>query len=308
MKAKSTKQHYVPQLYLREFSANRRQIQVYNLHTSKAYKSSISDCCCQRDFYTIRSDIFELLTKAQALDDNVIDEIIKCGIEELCAPIIRKFFSSLDYIIKNIKPGFYVSDDVIDVLFSFMIVQFARTPAFRTLFIPLVDDMIKLMPQDWEKTISYEDLLKLEHSQFIYRLFKGETNHFVDLSSLYHFLRNSCRVFLYNQSNKNFITSDNPVCIESSVLELNKIDLVYFPLSMNISFVLFDSDVFPSATIYDRKIIVVDESNIRVLDNFNLLIVDQAHNVVIGENIDIKHIQRFINHEINMRTSLIPPT
>jgi hypothetical protein len=71
---------------------------------------------------------------------------------------------------------------------------------------------------------------------------------------------------------------------------------------------LFDSDVFPSATIYDRKIIVVDESNIRVLDNFNLLIVDQAHNVVIGENIDIKHIQRFINHEINMRTSLIPPT
>ena len=49
------KQHYVPQLYLRNFSSeiNTEKIYVKSKRTSKLYLANISDTAAQRNFYTV---------------------------------------------------------------------------------------------------------------------------------------------------------------------------------------------------------------------------------------------------------------
>lgn len=53
MKQENKKQHYVPQVYLRNFSGEDRFINTFDKQTGKKYKSAIDSVCCEDNLYTI---------------------------------------------------------------------------------------------------------------------------------------------------------------------------------------------------------------------------------------------------------------
>lgn len=56
--SESKKQHYVPQVYLKNFSfgnGKRPKIFVLSLDKNKVYQSSIDDVAEERDFYTLEN-------------------------------------------------------------------------------------------------------------------------------------------------------------------------------------------------------------------------------------------------------------
>ena len=53
MKQENKKQHYVPQVYLRNFSGEERFINTFDKQTGKIYRSAINSVCCEENLYTI---------------------------------------------------------------------------------------------------------------------------------------------------------------------------------------------------------------------------------------------------------------
>lgn len=309
MKINSTKQHYVPQFYLRGFSAGKNQLDVYRMSDDKSYISAINDCCCQRDFYNMQIELIESLIHKNILHEDLIDELIRVDIEEICAPDIKNFCEALNIIITSKDIGFYLDNNLIDIIFNFMIIQYVRTPKFRLNFLPLVDSIFQLLPIEVDKVLTHKELIKIEHGKFMLQLFQNqfESNSYFDLSPINNIFVNGGRLFLFNQTEKSFLTSDNPVNIVFSIYDSSKIILIYFPLSANTAFILFDKEVFVSAKFYDRKVLPICDTNISVLENLNLLVVDKAHETVLGNNIDLPYLKSFINHEINLKICLFPP-
>jgi len=306
----ATKQHYVPQFYLRGFSCNEKQLEVYKISDDKLYKSAIADCCCQRDFYNIR-----LPLKGDSLDgdlfrEDIVDDIIRLNIEEVCAPEIKRFCGLLKSIVTSVDPGFYLHDDMIDIIFNFLIIQYVRTPKFRSFFKPLADRIFKLLPDRIHKELSCEDIIKYVHASFMLQIFQNHqmTNSYFDISSFFNIFQTGGRMFLFNHSKTNVITFDNPVNVVFSTENPSQISLIYFPLNIDTAFILFSKEDFPSAICYDRKVLPIDHSNVTVLENLNLLTIDKAHEIILGSNVDLKHAKSFINHEINMKISLFPPS
>ena len=53
MKQENRKQHYVPQIYLRNFSGEDRYIHAFDKQTGRIYKAAIDSICCADNLYTV---------------------------------------------------------------------------------------------------------------------------------------------------------------------------------------------------------------------------------------------------------------
>lgn len=64
------KQHYLPQLYLRRFSNNKKSVYAYDKKHSKPYQASMRAVCCEDNLYTISDDLIKKMKSEGGEDIN----------------------------------------------------------------------------------------------------------------------------------------------------------------------------------------------------------------------------------------------
>jgi len=127
------KQHYVPQCYLRRFSADTKTVWMYDKGLGKIIRPSISNICCEKDLYTITEET----VKENAANGNNISKL--CLESDFFAsqwePSYNSCLNLLDNkakecIVKGI-PKMQLSDDEKMAFANHITVQFLRLPQIK---------------------------------------------------------------------------------------------------------------------------------------------------------------------------------
>ncbi len=171
------KQHYVPQFYFRLFSQNGKQIELYNLKGGQSFTGPIEHLCSEKYFYSKEPQIEE----AFGLMENRQAQVIKSIIETRSL----KPLSGYDYI----------------PLYSLIALQHSRTVTSKIqgdqLMEHISDEIVSsLIGPDADVRITYPAM----HLMIIV----------LSLQTI-PLLSALGAVLLINNTNKNFIFSDNPV-------------------------------------------------------------------------------------------------
>ncbi|MCD6579185.1 DUF4238 domain-containing protein, partial [bacterium] len=183
------RQHYVPQLYLRYFSDNRKTIPVYSIKDRKIVTENapIDRQCYQNYMYSDDLEVEKAITRIENVAKSIIDSIIK-----------------------NHKLPKIPTDDYF-ALTVFILYQSARTLFSAELLNETTDKLIKMILEDHIKLsrpdgITVEDLEKVKVSYKQPALFiLGMISQMIPL------IFDLKYKLIINQTNLNFITSDNPV-------------------------------------------------------------------------------------------------
>jgi len=190
-------QHYVPRFYLKNFCKKHEQIAVFDKVTQKSYYTSISNVANEKYFY----------------DDEKVDEATQVNqfLEKYFHPLENRISVLLKDLIESFGKNEFIcldQDSRID-LSLYLIYQFARTKEYReqlnqtikTFTQKVADEFVKQQggnPEDFE--IVTDD--KILHVEML--LNEDTIDKFVEI------IYNHIWIFLVNESNLNFITSDHP--------------------------------------------------------------------------------------------------
>lgn len=287
--AENRQQHFVPQFYLKNFSENKTHIHAYNIRTKETHYTQIRTSCREKYFYGKNLEIEKFLSDVEAIQKKIIDEVISKKDVDL---------SSTD------KHG---------VLLSFLLMQKYRTQSAKkdsnislNHFFDLIIKPRMKTNKNFEKySEEYIDGLKMESPDFFYR--EGIP---LALESFFAIMDLRPIVIGIN-SDKEFITSDNPVIFNNYVdfKEYPLLGLVspglqiICPLTSKLLLFLFDSDI------YKLKNCSITGSDIDALNEIQIL--NCCENIFFRykdvqeyvENFDIKN--NHYNEEKQIRLKIL---
>ncbi|MBD5132419.1 MAG: DUF4238 domain-containing protein [Clostridiales bacterium] len=256
--AERKNQHFVPKVYLRSFASGENCVDLYIKSKGKLVKeASLSGQASKPYFYG--KDL---------------------NIEEGLGYFENEYGKVLEKINKNIDS---LLDSDLHLLAMFLFLQSRRTEAA---IMELIDTSKNI--QNY-LSISFPNI---NLSQF--EDINSRQNN-IDLSlSVAVDLYNSCRdlsyKFLINNTSKDFITSDSPVClynqfherIKRKTFAFNSIGTqIFFPLTPRISFLLYDNACYKVGT---RKSISVILNNAKDIDTLNAITYINANEVIYFRN------------------------
>jgi hypothetical protein len=194
--AEYKKHHYVPQFYLKNFSHNRHVVYTYNLNHKKEFRIKTNNICKEDYFYGNNVDFEKSLSKLE--DEHAI--------------IIRKLINNPSIYSLELKEQLHLD--------LFILMLHSRTKLsskfmdefinafYDTSIKPLLKDSLNLKEKGYSSQEIDATSLKMDTSQ----LFAMETAmKGVDLIS------DLFPVFLINDTEEVFVTSDNCVCLYNYV-------------------------------------------------------------------------------------------
>ena len=197
-------QHYIPKFYLRHFCKKHEQIAVFDKTTQKSYYTSISNVANENYFYDDEK-VDEATQVNQFLEKyfHPLENRISVLLKDLIGSFDKNDFNSLDHDSRN-------------DLTLFLIYQFMRTKEYReqinqltkTFTQTVADEFVKQQggnPEDFE-IVTNDKILHIE------ALLRDE-----NIDELADILYNHIWVFLENQSNTVFITSDHPFVKKANI-------------------------------------------------------------------------------------------
>ena len=259
--AKYKKQHYVPQFYLRHFSDNDKIVYVYNINNKKAFPMNVKNICQKDYFYCDDSEL--------ELEQNL------GKIERKQARIIAEVIRNLNISSISIEDKFY--------LHVFILMQCTRTKASKDLSESFIDTFFDAYIKSPMKESNYLadkgikpesiDSLKMNvdrpHLMGMFLAMLG-----ADL------IRDLKMVLILNQTDRNFITSDAPLCLYNYIKPKNYGMLgfqspgllIFCPLNEKVLLLLFDPELYHSNS-SEKSIIHVEKTS--DIDAINKL---QIHN------------------------------
>lgn len=265
-------QHFLPKLYLRNYSIenNKKQIGIYNLSNK---------------IYSLKAPI-----KSQGSKDYYygLDGVIEDGlasIENSLAPSLRKLI--INGLPSKKSPEYYS-------LMYFLVLTDLRNPSAinyaKQQKVELRKKLKELHPDgNFEKEL-FEDV---SHEQAIYLALSQVNKTVPMLSDL------NCKL-LINNTDSSFITSDNPVIKYNQYLEQRKywggktgygcVGLqVFLPISSNIILLFYDSDIYK---IGDKRKNFLNINQTNDVDQLNILQLVNCSNILyFNENISHSYIE-----------------
>ena len=213
------KQHFVPRFYLKSFSKNDHQIEVFDKSTKKIFSSNVNDIAIEKFFYD-----YDLL------DDQTGKQTIENQLSQLETGQAVQF----QIFIQNLNSGFSGLDQkkLKTSLSEFIGVQLKRTPrSFEKMdwLLKKLDSGFKR--KGWNIADWNEGLKNFHHlKQLNFSL--------EDLDKVIVLLSNKIWIVWENKSTIPFITSDFPTV---GYFETNRNEFeIYFPVSPKFSLSLFD--------------------------------------------------------------------
>ncbi|WLH78046.1 DUF4238 domain-containing protein [Pseudomonas sp. FP2335] len=267
------KHHYVPRVYLKNFSSNDKTINLFNLSREIVISGGKLKSQCYRDYlYGIEDG----LEKALGL------------IEGLAAKLFRE-------IRKDLKPPSPESADYGDLL-TYVIFQRNRTlyaaRAINEMLVAMAQKLISYrpeIPKDIFEKVSIE-----VNDPAIHAL--KAANH-----SIHFALDLSCKLLL-SKKGAEFITSDNPVVFYNQALESCQIHQglgtaskglqIFFPVSPEIAIIFYDNSTYKVGGKHGLTIQITEQ---RDMDQINTLILANAEENIYflnSDQINLKEIRR----------------
>lgn len=262
-------QHFVPQFYLRNFSRDKKTIGTYVLEKNlKVDKASIKNQASKNYLYSSDQEIENILGTIEADASRVIKSILE-------------------------NPKQKLNEEQIFHILSYMIIQMGRTPAMSNELQNSIEDMYKMVLMDRirkradytkDREKGFEDYLSS------FRLKIVEPN-LMAVSMYASFIQQVLLQeldykILLNDTDENFITGDNPVCMYNQFRERMKyknysiamqgVEL-FMPISPKVAFLFYDPFCYK---IGERKKHHIEVSRTIDIQELNKLVVCYAEKVI----------------------------
>ena len=249
------KQHYVPQLYLKNFaygSSKTPKLYVLSIDQDKIFPASVCDTAAERDFYTVDS-----------ADDKYMWE--RCYAERI-EPILDNLLKSLRSRCENVLIQNHVSvinpEEKVRLALS-IVFQLLRGKQTRVYEQKLFDRFLPEVQAKARKRFSPID----EEKERLLKAFADDDKYFKEIAMQTIFREESIRLYLdilvqrtfilYKITGENsFVTSDNPVMLIDSTTHdatpfrngmMNTSTLIYYPLSPKLLLGAYHPDMFLGA-------------------------------------------------------------
>jgi hypothetical protein len=300
MKKRDTniKQHYVPQLYLRNFTNDRGKLHVYDILRDNHFVTSPAKECYEEYFYDIDTAIFKLFTDSEENYEELVDDRIRLLNEEVSS-ILLNFLNT----VKSIKVNFQFEREDRNKLYNFIVLQVIRTPFYRErlsyLNVPfcikagLSGDLGDEKTQDLIHNLLILGVLnKLHDTEFhlnklYFTIFEHLINEILDLKRQ---LEKSGKLFLVNKTSCEFICSSSPVNVlwKDNMLASHKalvttfddkklfdigdyleFQTIHLPISSDVAIFLFDKNYSQNLTAMNQGIGLIQDWNSDLLLNLN---------------------------------------
>ncbi|MCJ7667075.1 MAG: DUF4238 domain-containing protein [Anaerolineae bacterium] len=200
--SRAVKQHYVPQFYLKRFTQDSEQLFVFDKFTKTSFRTNIGNIAGERCFYDIPPGIV-----AEDVDPQIV--------EKTFSELETYFSNAVDDLLRTVDAGKKIDSDQKQDISLLIMIQYFRTPEFRTLYTALVeqgakallDMMVKIempgvSPDKYYVRLDEKKLL-LEQAMFMF-----------DPTTLNVFVRaltNHIWLVGVNETRQPLYTSDSPV-------------------------------------------------------------------------------------------------
>lgn len=246
--AENKNQHYVPQLYLRHFSRDKKTITVFSIRENRIVSTNAPiDNQCSKDYLYGKDLILE-----KALAD----------LETNSAPIIKYVIESSTLPMKG-SPEYLT-------LMIFLLYQYARTISAADQLNEMTEKIAKNLLKDHirrtkpeEITIGDLDAVKIFHpkaANLNLRTVALQIPLILDLESS----------LLINKTEVELITSDNPVILYNNYYSKEPLSylglaskglLIFFPLTPNHYIILYDAKIYQIGEPESSKAIFLKQEN-----------------------------------------------
>ena len=246
------KQHYVPQVYLKNFSYQSRsedKIFVLSNNSSKIYLANVRDTAAERHFYTVDS----------IKDKYVWERCYAETVEPLLGDVLRKIRQRCEnHLIQN--NAVILSYEEKEKLALSIIFQFLRGKHTRNFERKIYQEVLPDIIKDAYKKFSPID----EKKEKVISSFASDESFFKQIAMQTNFNYESIekylkvilvRSFIFYKivGDANFVTSDNPVVVmnlknynvapfRNGLIEAH--NAIYYPISSKLLLVAYHPDVF----------------------------------------------------------------
>lgn len=255
-KAPIKNQHYVSQFYLRNFSCDNKNINIFVVKSLTHKQGPIDKQCSEDYFYD---------------EDNKIEtKLLKEIIEDAASPSIEGVLLSKKLWPRNSREY--------EALTAFVLLQHARTKASGNENQEMMSNILK------ETYIALQKIETQEADKI--RNHKMRLKHPANLNILSAllsspFINDLKGKILVNNTALEFITSDNPVVffnsffnkyIDGPTAVISKRGFqIFCPLSPEVMFVLFDPDLYHFGKCHEEVILITKEDDVAALNSLQYL-------------------------------------
>lgn len=256
--AEKNRQHYVPKLYLRNFTENKHAISTYNITNLKYIpNASIKNMCQKHNFYGA---------------DNKLENYLNDEFETKTAPIIKNIIET------NQLPAAFSGE--YNQLIMFILVSEARNlklaDSFNSMFDFLMKTVISKDPSGKEIDLDSFNVELTGSPALSIQTALESTPLILDLKPL---------LIIENSGGRKFITSDNPVIRYNSFYKIKNYMggigyisrglQLFFPLSPKHCLLLYDEHAYDIPEV-ENNILILRRA--RDVDQLNELIYLNAYN------------------------------
>lgn len=297
-----TKQHYIPQSYLRNFANSKKSIYTYDKIESRVYNAAIDNICCIDDFYRI-SD-FSLNEKEQlAIECDYFAQ----NIEPQYKSLIEWFINQKDECLNCKKAKIELSIADKKNIAKYILIQYFRLPDMRKRISGMVDDfMLQTIPILKELIARKKNNPNINTLDIGYKFDPVSTHaalSFLDGELMDEFTTAFAKnywSFLVSKDGR-FYTSDYPLAVFSHVPNVEPMYLglaqyggeLTFPISRDIIIAIWDNQFFSNRRKDDCNLTIIDSEEEK---RQNLLRYIYAKRYVFCHNNDFEQIGTFKNY------------
>lgn len=269
------KQHYVQQSYLRRFSSNQKQINVYDKVLGRAFVNGILDVAQESHFYRL-PDGLESKDPSVTIDDPLI-------VEKAFQKIESRFSQNVQTLI-DLPATASIPIETRENLSAFITIQLLRTRAYRNLIVEIGEKLARAIAEDAIKKEYGEESLKyapkISYSDQAAGLFQSQQIfNFDKIKEYAGVLQNHIWILGINDTGTPFYTSDNPAVKHSPFKDqLSAIGIaspgieIAFPLSSSRILIIADREFYGfyenSSDLQSRKL---DSENVKYYNSLQVL-------------------------------------
>lgn len=229
--AESKRQHYVPQLYLRLFSNDKKTIKVFSIKENKivSEKASIARQCYKDYFYGTNLEIDKMITRIETATKPIIDSILTYKTKP--SKKTEEYYRLLIFVLYQSARTLFAADQL--------------SEGFDKLAKIILKKEIELKKPKGIK-VDDVDKVKIKINKPAIQSLQGATQVFPLLFDL------NCKI-IFNSTKIEFITSDNPVILYNKYYFKDFLNytgfackglIIIFPLSPKISLIFYDSNMY----------------------------------------------------------------
>jgi len=321
------RQHYVPQFYLRNFTATSNILHVYDFTRTKQFKSTPKKECYKKLYHDIDPDVLNFFVTTKTNNAEIIDAAINSANEKASAYMLRNFSKEM---LK--ERDFAIKGSEMETIYNFIVLQLARSPFYRARLKYLC---LPFLLKNKNFNLSEQNVLDSIHNLLIYGLLKRLHQIEIDLNDNYrqffehlveehvnikNQLFNSNRLLLINKSSYPFITSSTPINVKwkpdfmafhkalitipdsknklVDIGNLLEFKTLYLPITYNTAIFFYSQEIEEYLPEMNEGIGIIKDFNSDLALNLNYSLFLKAHRV-FSVNSDFEEYKQMKTQRVN---------